>query len=48
MIEYIAVISLDELQHNSDIRRLKGITEKDLKRMQKYHWMYMELKDLVQ
>lgn len=40
-------VKLADLQHNSDIRRLKGITEKDLKRMQKYHWMYMELKDLV-
>lgn len=26
-----------DLEHNSDITRLKGVTEKDLKRMEKYH-----------
>ncbi len=40
-------VKLCDLRHNSDIRRLKGITEKDVKRMQKYHEMFMELKDLV-
>lgn len=38
---------LADLRHNSDIRRLKGVTEKDIKRIEKYHRMYMELKDLV-
>lgn len=26
-----------DLEHNSDITRLKGVTEKDLARMKKYH-----------
>ena len=35
-----------DLRHNSDIRRLKGVTEKDIKRTVKYHEFYNELKDL--
>lgn len=38
-------VKLADLQHNSDIRRLKGLEEKDFKRMQKYHMMYLRLKD---
>ena len=41
------LVKLADLRHNSDIRRLKGITEKDVARMRKYHEMYLELKDLV-
>lgn len=41
------LVKLADLRHNSDIRRLKGITPKDVERMKKYHEMYMELKDLV-
>lgn len=40
-------VKLADLRHNTDIRRLKGITEKDFDRMQKYHKIYMELKELV-
>jgi (p)ppGpp synthase/HD superfamily hydrolase len=40
-------VKLADLRHNSDIRRLKGITEKDIKRIAKYHSMYLELKDLL-
>lgn len=40
-------VKLADLRHNSDIRRLKGVTEKDIKRIAKYHAMYLELKDLV-
>jgi len=40
-------VKLADLRHNSDIRRLKGITEKDIKRIEKYHKMYLELKELV-
>lgn len=36
-------VKLCDLRHNSDIRRLKGITEKDLLRMQKYHQFYLEI-----
>lgn len=38
---------LADLRHNSDIRRLKGVTEKDIKRIEKYHKMYLILKELV-
>ena len=40
-------VKMQDLRHNSDIRRLKGITEKDIKRIEKYHAFYMELKELV-
>jgi len=40
-------VKLADLRHNSDIRRLKGVTEKDIKRIEKYHKMFMELKELV-
>ena len=40
-------VKLADLRHNSDIRRLKGVTEKDIKRIEKYHKMYLVLKDLV-
>lgn len=36
-------VKLADLRHNSDIRRLKGLTEKDFARMQKYHRMYLTL-----
>ncbi len=32
-----------DLEHNSDITRLKGVTEKDLKRMEKYHKAFIKL-----
>lgn len=38
---------LADLRHNSDIRRLKGLSEKDIKRTAKYHAMYLELKECV-
>lgn len=37
-------VKMCDLRHNSDIRRLKGVTEKDIARMAKYHLFYMELK----
>jgi (p)ppGpp synthase/HD superfamily hydrolase len=40
-------VKLADLRHNSDIRRLKGVTEKDIKRIEKYHRMFLALKDLV-
>jgi len=36
-------VKLADLRHNSDVRRLKGMTDKDLLRMRKYHGMYLEL-----
>lgn len=41
-------VKLCDLRHNSDIRRLKGTTPKDIARIEKYHAMYIELKDLVE
>jgi (p)ppGpp synthase/HD superfamily hydrolase len=38
-------VKLCDLRHNSDIRRLKGLTEKDFERIQKYHKMYMIIFD---
>lgn len=51
-VEYIAAIKMSvdatrvklaDLRHNSDVRRLKGMTDKDLLRMRKYHGMFLEL-----
>lgn len=36
-------VKMADLRHNTDIRRLKGITEKDIGRMAKYHEFYLEL-----
>lgn len=38
------IVKMADLRHNSDIRRLKGITEKDIKRVTKYYSMWLELK----
>ena len=36
-------VKLCDLRHNSDIRRLKGVTDKDIERMVKYHTFYLEI-----
>jgi (p)ppGpp synthase/HD superfamily hydrolase len=36
-------VKLCDLRHNSDIRRLKGVTEKDIARTAKYHQFYLEI-----
>jgi len=36
-------VKMADLRHNSDIRRLKGVTEKDIARIAKYHLFYMEI-----
>lgn len=36
-------VKLCDLRHNTDIRRLKGVTEKDIARMGKYHQFYLEI-----
>ena len=36
-------VKLCDLRHNTDIRRLKGVTEKDITRMAKYHTFYLEI-----
>lgn len=37
------IVKLADLTHNTDIRRLKGVSEKDLARMAKYQQMYFEI-----
>ena len=36
-------VKMADLRHNTDIRRLKGISEKDIDRMVKYQKFYLEL-----
>lgn len=36
-------VKMCDLRHNSDIRRLKGATQKDFDRMAKYHTFYLEI-----
>jgi (p)ppGpp synthase/HD superfamily hydrolase len=36
-------VKMADLRHNTDIRRLKGVTEKDLVRIEKYHRFYLEI-----
>lgn len=39
------IVKMADLRHNSDIRRLKGIREKDIERIERYHAFYLELKE---
>lgn len=41
------LVKMADLRHNTDIRRLKGVTEKDLARTKKYHEFYLELMETV-
>jgi (p)ppGpp synthase/HD superfamily hydrolase len=41
------LVKICDISHNTDIRRLKGLREKDFLRMQKYHHMYTALKALA-
>lgn len=36
-------VKLCDLRHNTDIRRLKGVTQKDIERMAKYNQFYLEI-----
>lgn len=36
-------VKIEDLRHNSDIRRLKGVRPKDIERMVRYHEFYLEL-----
>ncbi|RZO86233.1 MAG: hypothetical protein EVA65_04700 [Oceanococcus sp.] len=40
------IVKMADLRHNSDIRRLKGVTPKDIERIARYHAFYLELRDL--
>lgn len=41
-------VKMCDLRHNSDIRRLKGVTAKDIARIEKYHKMFLELRDALE
>ncbi len=41
-------VKLCDLRHNTDIRRLKGVSEKDLERMAKYQRFYLEIQSRLQ
>lgn len=36
-------VKMRDLRHNTDIRRLKGITETDIARLQKYNCFYLQI-----
>jgi len=38
------MVKMADLRHNTDIRRLKGVTEKDIERMAKYNRFYLEIR----
>lgn len=38
-------VKMADLRHNSDIRRLKGVSDKDVARIAKYMKFYSEIKD---
>lgn len=40
------LVKMADLRHNSDIRRLKGVTERDIARAAKYHEFYLEFQQL--
>ena len=41
-------VKMADLRHNSDIRRLKGVSEKDLARVAKYHQFYLEIQSRLE
>lgn len=42
------LVKLCDLRHNTDIRRLKGVTEKDIARMAKYNTFFLEIQAKLQ
>ena len=43
----IARVKMSDLRHNTDVRRLKGVTQKDIDRMVRYHNLYLKLEAFV-
>ena len=41
-------VKMADLRHNTDIRRLKGISQKDIDRMAKYNQFYLEIQARLQ
>lgn len=42
------MIKMADIEHNSDVTRLKGIRDKDFDRIKKYHKAYLQLKDALE
>lgn len=42
------IVKMADLRHNSDLRRLKGVTEKDIERTVRYMRFYDELKKIME
>lgn len=41
-------VKMADLRHNTDIRRLKGIRDKDIERMVRYQQFYMEIRERLE
>lgn len=41
-------VKMADLRHSTDIRRLKGVTEKDIARIAKYQTFYLEIKSRLE
>jgi (p)ppGpp synthase/HD superfamily hydrolase len=41
------LVKMCDLRHNTDIRRLKGVTEKDMARLARYNQFFLELQILT-
>lgn len=41
------LVKMADLRHNSDLRRLKGVTEKDMERTNRYMEFYKELEEAL-
>lgn len=41
------VVKLADLRHNTDVRRMKGLSDKDLLRMKKYHTMHVAITEAL-
>lgn len=41
------LVKMADLRHNTDIRRLKGVSEKDIARVTKYHMFYLEIREML-
>lgn len=41
----LILVKKSDLRHNSDIRRLKGVTTKDILRMENYHKRFLQLSE---
>lgn len=46
MNEDARIVKMADLRHNSDIRRLKGVSDKDIARVAKYMTFYAELRSI--